>query len=797
MTFNEEIKINVGQKGLEGVYSDLDDLRKLIERINKTPLVVKVKFPGISTAVKNIDRLEKKLDAMSKKSYKIPVTQVNQMSQTGQPRVSGATRGRSHSLGGLFAHAIPINFYNAINALRLGAAVGAATTAGGMVGGPGGMAIGAGIAATVMMAVAAIHAHSVAINMATSIIRSSFNLAAQSVVSFSSHMFDTIEETRRAQVSFAALASMHTGKSLGQLRSDDPQTFNAAMRVSKIISDRMRTISSETGQEFSRVAGAAKSLIPDILDKMNKTGGGNALLQKPDEVIKVTEGLIRLGAVMRMSDPMGRNLSQQIFPLQEILSGTSGKGAAELFTSLRKRANIKISGQDANQIAAAVNAGNLSKMMELLSNRMARAGVAVTMIADLFENTLSPNIDSIRAQFSSLFMGMFGEFYDSVLGGAKFLRTMLTKMSFGQSLPNSIQTQMKAFGTTFIKTMVESFLGTTPTKIGKADLFLKGFFDQSVLTNPMSAQNTIFSSIKNTILSMIPATKAFVNVLFQFFTGLLGLDSKAGRADMFKTMERSLNRIAPMAKEFGSSLARLSESIVKAAPAMMYFALGIQHLLEGFSAMLSSTMKNIPLDEKPFIGHMIDSTPLKYNPLTWFIRSFFSSVGQSFNPQNNPASLSSPFGFGRSPLAPEHIAKLMGAPAQSMPTDPRILAQRFPPTPTRIVGPVRPTWLAPSLNRQPIFERHPNFPRNASPPQLKVDVKSAPNIKNEFRVNVQPQIENMTAKIFEASYQGAKKGTEEANSQNKASLNFAFSNAMSELSRSLNSQARDAAPNGK
>jgi hypothetical protein len=796
MTFNEEIKINVGQKGLEGVYSDLDDLRKLIERISKTPLVVKVKFPGISAAVKNIDRLEKKLDAMSKKSYKIPVAQVNQMSQTGQPRVSGATRGRSHSLGGLFAHAIPINFYNAINALRLGAAVGAATTAGGMVGGPGGMAIGAGIAATVMMAVAAIHAHSVAINMATSIIRSSFNLAAQSVVSFSSHMFDTIEETRRAQVSFAALASMHTGKSLGQLRSDDPQTFNAAMRVSKIISDRMRTISSETGQEFSRVAGAAKSLMADVLDKMNKTGGGNALLQKPDEVIKVTEGLIRLGAVMRMSDPMGRNLSQQIFPLQEILSGTSGKGAAELFTSLRKRTGIKISGQDANQIAAAVNAGNLSKMMELLSNRMARAGVAVTMIADLFKNTLSPNIDSIRAQFSSLFMSMFGEFYDSVLGGAKFLRTMLTKMSFGQSLPNSIQTQMKAFGTTFIKTMVESFLGTTPTKIGKADLFLKGFFDQSVLTNPMSAQNTIFSSIKNTILSMIPATKAFVNVLFQFFTGLLGLDSKAGRADMFKTIERSLNMIAPMAKEFGSSLAEVSKNIVKAAPAMMYFALGIQQFTESVSSFLSPIMQNVPTGGS-LAANVIDSTPLGWNPMFMLIRKFLPSVGQSFNPQNNPASLSSPFGFGRSPLAPEHIAKLMGIPAQSMPTDPRILAQRFPPTPTRIVGPVRPTWLAPSLNRQPIFERHPNFPRNASPPQLKVDVKSAPNIKNEFRVNVQPQIENMAAKIYEASYQGSKKGTEEANSQNKASLNFAFSNAMSELSRSLNSQARDAAPNGK
>ena len=73
MSTEENVKINISEAGLDKVYSDLSDLHNLIKQINKTKVVVKVGIVGVGTTMKELDRLNKKLSMMSKKTYQYKI----------------------------------------------------------------------------------------------------------------------------------------------------------------------------------------------------------------------------------------------------------------------------------------------------------------------------------------------------------------------------------------------------------------------------------------------------------------------------------------------------------------------------------------------------------------------------------------------------------------------------------------------------------------------------------------------------------------------------------------------------
>ena len=803
MSVEENIKIAVSTNGLTKTYSDLRDLDNLIDKINRTPIVVKVSVSGVNEAMKDLNRLSRKLNAMSKKTHNYRINGVHTTSSgsggfgggRNRPAATGGSggggRGRHGNLSGLFAHAVPVQFYNAINAIRFGAAAGARI---GSVGGPVGAIAGAGIAAALATAVAGIHAHRMAMSMATSALTHSFQILSNGVVQFGSHLFNTIEETRRAEVSFASLASMHTGKSLAELRVSDPATYNAATEISRVISDRMRAISAETGQDFARVVGAAKSLIPDILDKMNRQGGSkNALIDNGEEVLRITEGFIRLGAVMRMSDPLGKNLSQQIFPLQEILAGTSGKGAAELFTSLRRRTGIKITGKDAAEIAAAVNSNNLSKALEILTKRMARAGVATTMISDLFEGTLTPNLDALKAQLTNLFTPLATPIYDAVLKMVKTLRINMLNMLQSEAIfgggfggANTMKARFGTFGRQIHESIVKEFFGSFITSsgvhVGQMDAFIKGFMTPSVMSNPLSSQYQIFEKIKSSVLAAIPALKEFANVVFQFFAGFAG----QGFEGTFGNMVNSFKEIAPYANGFGQKLRSMIDEFIKALPAIVRFVDTLQTLYATF-AWISFSFFRFADEIRAALSNLFD--------ISWISNKlglpFLNEKPEESRPWTNPYSdpRHSVYGGEISALSSQQAARMaqMAQMGLSMSAEARGIRFLAPPAANF-------SNQLPQNNR---FIGRAQYTGKDLPtiPQNRVDIKSSPVIKNEFNMSVTPQINDMVNKLYDASRRGAEDGTRAANKDNKDSLNSTFSTAMAKLLAGMNGPASNAAPN--
>lgn len=216
------------------------------------------------------------------------------------------------------------------------------------------------------------------------------------------------DEMDRAKTVFQGLGMIGTKNADGTSMtipqaelSTDPKVRAVLAQSEKNADSMIRglmEISAITGSDMDEVISSARQLLPDLINKRAKAGMPNPYLEKPEELNAITQQMVKLASVLKMSDPGGRPLKWHMTAIQELFSGTSGgskdKGK-EAVRSLRAREGIKMTDEEASNLAKAVNSGDLMKASEMITNTLERAGQGLQNLDNLMAKTLKPNVDGV------------------------------------------------------------------------------------------------------------------------------------------------------------------------------------------------------------------------------------------------------------------------------------------------------------------------------------------------------------------------------------------------------------------
>lgn len=235
------------------------------------------------------------------------------------------------------------------------------------------------------------------------------------------------DEIRRSETFFTSLGLIGTkGAQGGQITvaearsTQDPQVaaiYKQSAAISRKMMANMMAISAETGQDLEEVVGSTRQATTDLLNKLVAKGIKNPFLDKPEVFEDVTNRMVRLATVLRMSDPGNRKLSFHMVGLQELFSGsTEGKkdsGLANIM-SLMRREGIKVGKEYAKEITKNVNAGKLQEAMNIVEHVLTRSGLGLEQISNFLSETLQPSIDGTIMFLRMFGMTLTGPLYDTL-----------------------------------------------------------------------------------------------------------------------------------------------------------------------------------------------------------------------------------------------------------------------------------------------------------------------------------------------------------------------------------------------
>lgn len=386
----------------------------------------------------------------------------------------------------------------------------------------------------------------------------------------------------------------------------NPAMANSVDKLTKFsegMIGRMVALSAETGQSSEEIIASSRQLMADLINKKTKKGGTSPLLddKMSTELSNTTEEMVRLAAVLKMSDPGGRALKWHMVPIQELFSGSSGNakdGGLQNVRSMMLREGIKIREEDAKPIAQAVNKGDIAKASELIQKVLEKAGQGVTTFSNLLEYTLMPNIDAIKTAFGYLSGVMNNPLYQHlIVAGIKYRKIMLNLMK-----DDGFLALMKDYGVKFrnafrpLITPVNDFFQKLRDTKGDS---LKPYLD------------TFMSVTKN--FNIIFAN--FIKGVVGFFSGLLGVNSK----DAFDAgpMIRFSEQFAHHGEVFGKQMRKMSEKIMEAvAPLERNFFPAMTTLGEMFIKLtdwIEPLIRNLAavvreIANMPFVGDYINYT---------------------------------------------------------------------------------------------------------------------------------------------------------------------------------------------
>lgn len=270
------------------------------------------------------------------------------------------------------------------------------------------------------------------------------------------------DEIVRAKTVFQGLGMMGTKNAAGEQMSlnearisTDPRVRSVLAQSEKNSDDMIRglmKISAETGSDMDEVISSARQILPDLINKRAKAGMPNPYLERPDELNKLTQEMVQLAAVLKMSDPGGRPLKWHMFALQEAFQGTSGSGkdkGMEAVKSLRTREGIRVRDEDAIKLAKAVNTGDLVEAGRILTDVLERSGQGIVNLKNMLSKTLQPNIDGVVMALRVLGKDLTQIFHKDLINYFYTLREGLTYLINDKQYKAAMERLGKRFADTF------------------------------------------------------------------------------------------------------------------------------------------------------------------------------------------------------------------------------------------------------------------------------------------------------------------------------------------------------------
>lgn len=341
------------------------------------------------------------------------------------------------------------------------------------------------------------------------------------------------------------------------------QAYEKSSVAAEEMMNRMMAVSALTGQDLGEIVSSARQSMTDLLNKVNKTSGGktSAFLENPKMFGDVSERMVKLASVLRMSDPQNRKLGFHMVGLQELFSGSTGgkkdTGLQNVLSILR-REGIRIEQGVATEITKMVNKGDITGAMDVVEDALSRAGLGMVQLENMLNSTLQPAIDG-AIMYAKIFNRIFTKaLYENSL--KPFFRSLL-KTSDLIFRNKDKMAALEQIGAAFARSLDPIFLRLTQL----LDFIQGGYSDARAMAY---ANNVI-----ETVAGIIDAILAFAEVMVAFVAGLMG---GAG----------------------GAGLDQLSEWIRSFTPMMFNLGVTIRRVIEfiqGFDASIGNLIKNIAL----------------------------------------------------------------------------------------------------------------------------------------------------------------------------------------------------------
>jgi hypothetical protein len=368
------------------------------------------------------------------------------------------------------------------------------------------------------------------------------------------------DEIRRSETFFTSLGLLGMkGAQGGQITlgeakgSKDPMIQKALGQSTensrKLMLDMM-AISAETGQDLQEVVGSTRQATTDLLNKMVKDGKENPYLKTPEVFNDVSNRMVRLASVLRMSDPGNRKLSFHMVGLQELFSGTTeGKkdtGLANVL-SLMRREGIKVGKAYATEISKLVNAGKLKEAMDVVEMVLTRSGLGIEQISNFMSETLQPAIDG-----TIMFLKVFGSIFTS--------EVYETLRMFFQEVVKKFSEMKKS--ESFVK-MLERLgvlLDGTVTQV----LFEIADIIDYINDNPIQFEKQISDALV-IFRQGIQITTNLMRAFGLFMAGFLG----GGESEGLQTFVDATEYIAQNARRAGENVRWFADKLIKYSPAII------------------------------------------------------------------------------------------------------------------------------------------------------------------------------------------------------------------------------------
>jgi len=352
------------------------------------------------------------------------------------------------------------------------------------------------------------------------------------------------DEMERAKTVFQGLGMIGTKNADGtsmtipQAEASTDPKVRAVLAQSRANADKMMTglmeISAMTGSDMDEVISSARQLLPDLINKRAKAGMPNPYLEKPDEFNAITQEMVKLASVLKMSDPGGRPLKWHMTAIQELFSGTSGgakdKGM-EAVRSLRAREGVRVGEKEASELAKAVNSGDLMKASALITDILERAGQGIQNLSNLMSKTLMPNVDGTITALRKFGQDFVNTFHKDLIDNFTTIRITLFEI---------LKSDRYKAAMTKISDLFASQFGDIRTNIFKVL--------QQIYDDPMILYTKLEGPIKNLGQGLI-ALRLAAESFGLFIEGFLG--TNLGFENIVETMEH----VKSVSKQAGTELA--------------------------------------------------------------------------------------------------------------------------------------------------------------------------------------------------------------------------------------------------